>query len=751
LPGKWLRPLAKWKFIKMSDRWSMSKQLLCWLILAAICGCNKTPAGGGSSAETGEVSEQDAQTTSKRIIPIRRDVKELDGNWVMVVTQQGRDHYIWLCNFKKDAAGKIEVKLTDAGQMAPLEPKLDLAEVTAKTVHLQVTNKSAVLDFVGEFEGGAIRGTLSPGNGEVYAARLLPADASKLADYVTDALPPAADVYMTTIKKMGNQPEPKAILQIAREYRTSPLSLDTIFGLLSLSSRAGFDDPTVLEIINQYIELSKVWGPRMQAQAELLTAQQLVTTGRLTTEAIKHLDEAEKLAGEGNTAIKSRVQVFREQAEITLALAKSRSKSDEERAAANTELLPALKKQPYNAEILVALGDYAAAHDERDAAINYYSSVVALPLLEQFVLARRAGQPPGDPTPSDLLRKLWSDEHGNEDGLQEHLEKVYSETLTQLRDELRGKGPAVPPVDSGDHTILVEFFTGAQMPPAIATEIAMDAVRETYPTSQVITLRYHQHIPGPDGLVNQDSEDRLASYEQGRVPLVALDGALLNPDQVPYSGFMQASATAYSIFRTVIDARLKQSTPIRIQLSGKVENDELMVEASATGMKEEDLPSLRLRLVLAEESVDAVLPNGMRHHAMVVREMPGGARGVAVKKGELKFSLSMPVGELQQRLDEYLSRYETGNKIQLPATAKPAIRGPLYLIGMVQNDKLNPSRPDFGRAILQSAIVPVTGFSAATPEKETTEPAATPTEKAAPAAVVAPAEASPPAPALPME
>jgi hypothetical protein len=117
----------------------------------------------------------------------------------------------------------------------------------------------------------------------------------------------------------------------------------------------------------------------------------------------------------------------------------------------------------------------------------------------------------------------------------------------------------------------------------------------------------------------------------------------------------------------------------------------------------------------------------------------------------LKFSLSMPVGELQQRLDEYLSRYETGNKIQLPATAKPAIRGPLYLIGMVQNDKLNPSRPDFGRAILQSAIVPVTGFSAATPEKETTEPAATPTEKAAPAAVVAPAEASPPAPALPME
>lgn len=743
----------------MFDRWSWSNQLLCLLVLVAITGCSKKPATSVSSAETGASSAPEAQGSSKRIIPIRRDVKEFTGNWVMVVTQQGRDHYMWLVNFQKDSTGKNEVKLTDAGLMTQFDPKLEVAEVTDKSVHLRVRNTAAVLDYVGEFDGIAIRGNLSPGNGEVYPARLLPADASKLADYVSDALPPASNIYMDAIKKMGNQPQPKVILEISREFRTSPLSLDTVFGLLSLSSRAGFDDPMVLEIIDQYIALSKLWGPRMQAQAEVLTAQQLVTAARLTTEAIKHLDEAEKLSQNDELNLKPRIQLFREQAEITLSLAKSHSKNDAERTAANTELQSALKKQPYNAEILLALAEYAASHDQREAAIGYYSSVVALPLLEQFLLSRRAGQPPGDPTPSEVLTKLWTEQNGKPDGLQEHLEKVYTETLSQLREEIRSKAPAAPAADVGDHTVVAELFTGAQMPPSVATEIAMDAVRETYPTSQVVTLRYHQHIPGPNGLVNQDSEDRLASYEQARVPMVAMDGALLNPDQVPYGGFMQSSGTAYSIFRNVIDSRLKQSSPIRIQLSGKVENEELTVEASATGMKEEDLPTLRLRLVLAEGSVDAMLPTGIRHHAMVVREMPGGARGVAAKKGELKFSLSMPVSEIQQRLDEYMTRYESGNKITIPANAKPPIRGPLFLIGMVQNDKVDTSRPDLGRAILQTAMVPVVGFGGAAPAAGTTEAAASSAEKPMPkdTAETAPAVGSgeqpqsPPAPALPEE
>lgn len=738
----------------MSDSPSSWKRLLCLLLILGICGCNRTPKPddpSANSAETGGTEAAPAGAPGSRIIPVRRDVKDLEGNWVMVTTLQGRDHYLWVAQLKKNDQGQFQGDVLDISKnekspfhpfLSGMEPVLDGVEIDGTSVKLKAKSKVGTFDFEGQFDGVAVRGTLAASPQEILIGRLLPADASKLSDYVTDALPPAADLFMNAIKSMQNQPDAKVILKLARENRTSPLSLEAVYGMLTLHSRAGFDDATVLAIIAQYIDCAKVWGPRMQIQAEIASAQQMVTSARLPSEALKHLSEAEKLLGENAAAMKSRIQMFREQAEIQVSLAKSHSKSEEDRAAAHSELQSALEKQPYNAEILLALAEYAAATEQEDVAIEYYSSIVALPLLEQFVLARRAGKPPGDPTPSEVLTTLWTKKHGDKESLDPHLNKIHQDRLGSLRNELRKAGAPVPPLDAGDHTVLVEFFTGGQMPPAVATEVAMDAIRETYPTSQVVALRYHQHVPGPDGLVNQDSEDRFAYYEQGRTPIVALDGALLDPDQVPYGGFVQTSGTAYTIFRAVVDPRVKQSTPIRIELSAAIENGDLAIQAAVTGATEEQLPSLRLRLALAEESVEAPMPNGIRSHAMVVREMPGGARGIAPKKGELKFSFSMPASDLQQHLDDYLTRYEAGNKIEIPAEAKPGIRNPLYLVGWVQNDKLAQDRPEIGRAILQTAIIPVTGSGSFSESKTepNPKPVAASTEKAA---------VTPPPPALP--
>lgn len=717
----------------------MSDLLRSWvrvgllLLVTVTAGC-----GGKTEPDAAKPDDEKAGSAgdNKRVIPIRRDVKSLDGNWVLVVTVQGRDSYIWIVRQFKGEDGKYQAEIADSSN-DKYEPKIVESDINDKTVRLQIKNSVALIDFEGEFDGVAIRGTLANGPQEIYPARLLPTEADKLATYVPTALPPGADVFMKAIKAMENQPQPKVILQLAREHRTSPVALDAVFGLLTLNSRAKFDDEMVHAIIEQYLDLSKVWGPRMNAQAEMLTAQQLITAGRLPADAIQHLDQAEKLLGERAASIKPQLQMFRDQAQIHLSLAKSHSKNEADRAAAHVELQDGLKKQPYNADILLALAEYCVADKQTDAAIEYYSTIAALPLLEQFILARRAGQPAGDPLPSDVLKKLWTERHGNTDGLQAHLSKVYHDAIGSLRKQLRGQVPTLPTADVGNHAVLVEFFTGGQMPPAVATEIAVDTVRETYPSSQVVALRYHQHIPGPDGLVNQDSEDRLAFYGQSRIPLLTLDGAIMDPDQVPYGGFMQSSGTAYTILRAVIDARLKQSTPIKIELSGKIEGDELKLDANVTGASEELLPTLKLRLALAEENVEALLVNGIRDHAMVVREMPGGARGIAPKKGELKFSYTMPVSDLQQHLDDYLNRFEGGKKIEIPKEMKPPVRGPLYLVGWVQDDKSDASRPEVGRAILQTAIVPVAGSGGAA------APTATPT------AAAATAPDTPPAPALP--
>ena len=128
---------------------------------------------------------------------------------------------------------------------------------------------------------------------------------------------------------------------------------------------------------------------------------------------------------------------------------------------------------------------------------------------------------------------------------------------------------------------------------------------------------------------------------------------------------------------------------------------------------------------------------------MIVREMPGGARGVAPRKGELKFSFSMPAGDLQQHLNDYLTRYEGGTRIEFPALAKPAVRGPLHLIGWVQNDKEDTAHPEIGRAVLQTAIVPVTG------NLPIAEPPAKPDQKPATEPAKKPESVTPPAPTLP--
>ncbi len=58
----------------------------------------------------------------------------------------------------------------------------------------------------------------------------------------------------------------------------------------------------------------------------------------------------------------------------------------------------------------------------------------------------------------------------------------------------------------------MELFTGAQCPPCVAADVAFDALLQTYKPTEFIGLQYHLHIPGPDPLTNNDSEERQKYY-----------------------------------------------------------------------------------------------------------------------------------------------------------------------------------------------------------------------------------------------
>jgi len=766
LPQNGSRPVATWCCRTpnprrgMACRWLWSLSLL---VIVATAGCGQKPGSKTEEvSDSGATPDGSATPGKKKIIPIRREERTLEGNWVMIVTKPGddnllHDNYLWIVQVSKDGAGKYQAEITDASN-DKLNPKIEATVVDGKNVQLQIKNDNKTFDFQGVFDGVSVRGTFAHGLQEMYLGRMLTTDETKLAPYTESALPPAADQFSSAISAMKDKPQPAVILKLAKDNRMSPVSLNYTFYLLGMTSRGGADDATLQTIIDLCVDLASVWGKRMELEAHMTIAQQLVTTTRLPGVALKHLELAEKLLGSESEVLTPRIAAYREQAEIQQSLTKSHSKVDEERAAAFTELQEALKKQPYNPEIMQALGDYSISTRQRTAAIDYYSGIVALPLLEAFVMARRAGQPAGDPTPTEVLTKLWTEEHGNPDELRAHLIKVNRERLAAFREEIRKLRPEVVAEDAGNHTVLLEFFTGGQAPPAVATEIAVEALRETYPATKVIALRYHQHIPGPDGLVNMDGEERFAFYELNRTPFLAVDGALMNPDQVPYGGYLQNAPTSYAILRAVIDPRLKKTTPVQLKLAAKIENGELDLQAEVAGATEDELPTLRLRLALVEEVVESPMPNGIRQHPMVVREMPGGARGIGPKKGELKFSFTMPASDVQKRLTEYLTRYESGTRIQIPPEVKPAVQGQLFLVAWVQNDKLDPAHPEIGRGIIQTAMVPVIGSgNPVTTPNEKTEPAtpgkpATPVKPETPTQEAKPKAAEsliPPAPSLP--
>jgi hypothetical protein len=730
------------------SRFARSVSCSLCLLMVIQAGCEKTKpvptAGDASATDDGAASTPSkSKASGAKIVPINRDPKSLEGNWVMVVTDKGRDKYIWILRLARGDNGKLNGELIDTSKDSN-KPQVLETVVEDSLVKLKIKNTLATIDFEGLFDGRAIRGTLANGIQELYTARLLNTNATSLTDYVDEAGPPASDVFQKSLTAMKEQPNTKEIVRIASEHRTSPISLEVLSGLLSMQSKFPITDAEILELVDEYIECAKLWGPRMLVKAELQSAEQLISAKRLPEIALSHLDRAEELHKDKSEAFKQFLANFRDTAEVQIGLNKSHSESEADRNEAHSALLKLLKAQPYNAEILLALATHCQATKQTDAAIAYYSDIVALPLLEQFLMSLRAGQPPGDPTPSDQLKKLWIERNGDEKGLDEHLSEVHDTKIDALLQEVREKSPATAPTEIGDHTVLVELFTGGQSPPGVAADLALTAMSAEYPLNELVVLRYHQHLPTPDGLANQDGEDRFAYYEVASVPTVAVDGMVLDSNQIPYAGAMQFTGTAFNVIRQFVELRRKQSTPIRLQLEASVTNGQLSIRAAVTGVTEEQLPVYRLRLALAESVVESRMPNGIRHHEMLVREMPGGARGIAPKKGELKYEYTMPVTDLQLHLDEYIQRFEAGNKLQFPAEMKPPIRGQFHLVGWVQiqsdkSDRTNPSK-----LIVQTAAIPVSGLG---PETKAADapPSAAPKNSATPSG----SSAQPPAPALP--
>jgi hypothetical protein len=77
--------------------------------------------------------------------------------------------------------------------------------------------------------------------------------------------------------------------------------------------------------------------------------------------------------------------------------------------------------------------------------------------------------------------------------------------------------------------------------------------------------------------------------------------------------------------------------------------------------------------------------NGIRYHHMVVRSMPGGAKGIALTQKSAEHSVSIDADAVRTELTKYLDGFAKSEG-PFPRPDRPLAMRNLKLIAFVQND-----------------------------------------------------------------
>jgi hypothetical protein len=241
-----------------------------------------------------------------------------------------------------------------------------------------------------------------------------------------------------------------------------------------------------------------------------------------------------------------------------------------------------------------------------------------------------------------------------------------------------------------EHVALVELFTGAQCPPCVGSDLAFDALGKTFKANEVVLLQYHVHNPGPDPLTNPSTEKRAEFYDKEieGTPTMMMNGKALESA----GGSLEDAPELYKDFRGILEPLLEKPATAKLRASAVQKGNKIDILAEVTDV-DKDSDNLRLRLALVEEEVRYQGGNGLRMHHHVVRDMPGGAKGVAVKDKTAKQAVTVDLEELRATLTKYLKDFEKEYKKENPGNpafpneSRPLELKNLKLVAFLQNDR----------------------------------------------------------------
>ena len=366
-----------------------------------------------------------------------------------------------------------------------------------------------------------------------------------------------------------------------------------------------------------------------------------------------------------------------------------------------------------------------ATHDNAAALADFERAAVAHDTSELFTDLGKKYRP-------TLLELYRSAHNGSDSGLEEALDARYNELFP---------APFTPEkvaaIQTG-HVALLELFTGSGCPPCVGADLAVDALAEQYPRTDLIALSFDEHQPLPDPLANPDSVARASLFHLVGTPHYVLDGTPLSLA----GGNPEKSKTIYADLERLVAAEIAAISNVRLTLTanfaadGQVqaqanvttgteeETTKLVTEtkpsgppeangapikpgaakpAKVTGDTDAGAPHLVVNFALVEDHVRYSGENGFRFHRMLVRSLAQPADSgfpLEFAKATTK-ETSFDPSAVSAKLHEYLVSFGHANQqffgpIQWRSTDTAIDRKNLVVVAWVQDTTT--------KRVLQTAI-----------------------------------------------
>lgn len=298
----------------------------------------------------------------------------------------------------------------------------------------------------------------------------------------------------------------------------------------------------------------------------------------------------------------------------------------------------ALKDNPSSATAATMLAVIIKEQGSAEDALKYSA---------QAFLARPSPQTREDFTTS--YAKL----NGGATGKEDYLDRMYHELFPPpIHPE---KYQAAP--ERSKRVVLAEVYTGAGCRPCIAADLAFDAALERYSRDELAVVMFHEHIPRPDPLTNDEGVARWKWLEGKGVPTYVIDGKMDGG-----GGPREHASGIDEKNRATIDKRLESPADAAVSLRADHQGGVVKVHVNVDNVKGGTSTPV-LHIALVEKLVRYSGENGIRFHPMVARShIAVELKRAREKRHEHVFDLAQVTAALKKHLDEFEKHNERHNK-----------------------------------------------------------------------------------------